>query len=173
MNNQMSIVSPDMLSAATGDLVKRIRYETDAAAAYNAIASAFAGKLLTKRYLPQLAAMFPSASRVYISGSYYGRITVEIQMGRNYYGDGTHNLSIMIADYRAEEKRRVDKAYMVKQFDIHRKEAAKSQKMLDRLPEMTAQYNALATAYAAIRDSLPYGLPYADYEAARSFRESA
>lgn len=171
---RLDIITPDKLSEETGRLIKHIRYYRDLSSAYTRIANALAGKTITKRNLPQLEAMFPEARRVYIHvDSWNGRISIEIAKEPNHYGTGADNLSVQIAAYGADEKRKVDKAFMLAEAVDHINHSEKVQRVLDRLPEVTAQYNALATAYAAIRDSLPYDLPWADCEASRRFSENS
>ena len=162
-NNSMNTIDAAALETTRTKVLRDIKKTRRAVDAMRTIADHFNGVYCTRRLLPQLTALFPSASHTYMSDpDYGGNIYLSIHYGSTYFPENTDEIFLCKA-----ENRRIDGDAMRKAAERDAIRAGEKEEDLQRLDEVVAAYNAVAAEYAEIYEDMRTWfseIPYADYQ---------
>ena len=166
MYHSLSIINAGAAEQARENALKGILHKRRTADAARRAAALLAGKYITKRLEPELAAAFPDARRVYLYQPSYGaQLFLEVCYDGGDARDD--NISIYLAQ---RDTRRINPEGLNERAANEEKEIARLENGLKQLDEYIAWYNSIARDYAAAHAVLKYfieDMPYPDYDLGR------
>ena len=165
-NSTMSIIDAPTLETTRMKVRASIEKKRRAVEGLRAIAKHFDGTYCTRRILPQLTALFPTATHSYMGDpDYVGNINLTISYG---YMD-SDEFTLCKAD-----NRRIDGAELNARAEKLAVSAGTAEDHLQHITETVSAYNAVAADYAEIYEDMREwfsDIPYADYQLCTQARD--
>ena len=158
-NYSLNAIDAATLETTRTKILGDIKRTRRAVEGMRAIANHFDGVYCTRRILPQLTALFPSAQHVYMGDpDFVGNIYLTVSYG---YPD-SDEIFLCKAD-----NRRIDGAELNARAEKQAVSAGTSEDHLQRIEEVVSAYNTIAADYAEIYEDMREwfsDIPYADYQ---------